>query len=36
MVDRQVVFSAFTLDGKAVIDRMPIQIGGGKTKISVK
>ncbi len=36
MVDRQVMFSAFTLDGKAVIDRMPIQIGGGKTKISVK
>ncbi len=36
MVERQVVFSAFTLDGKAVIDRMPIQLGGGKTKISVK
>lgn len=35
-VDRQVVFSAFTLDGKAVIDRMPIQLGSGKTKISVK
>ena len=36
MVDRQVVFSAFTLDGVAVIDRQPIQLGGGKTKISVK
>ncbi len=36
MVERQVVFSVFTLDGKAVIDRMPIQVGGGKTKISVK
>lgn len=36
MVERQVVFSAFTLDGKAVIDRMPIHLGGGKTKISVK
>lgn len=36
MVEKQVVYSAFTLDGKAVIDRMPIQVGSGKTKISVK
>lgn len=36
MVERQVVFSAFTLDGKALIDKMPIQLGSGKTKISVK
>jgi hypothetical protein len=35
-IDRQLVFSAFTLDGKAVIDKMPIQLGSGKTKISVK
>ena len=36
MVERQVVFSAFTLDGMAVIDKMPIQLSSGKTKISVK
>lgn len=36
MVDRQVLFSAFTLDGKAVIDKLPIQTSSGKTKISVK
>lgn len=36
MVERQVVFSAFTLDGTAVIDKTPIQLGSGKTKISVK
>ncbi len=34
--DRQVLFSAFTLDGTAVIDRQPISMGGSKTKISVK
>lgn len=36
MVDRQLVFSAFTLDGETVIDKMPIQLSAGKTKISVK
>ncbi len=36
MVEKQVVYSAFTLDGNAVIDRQPIQVGSGKTKISVK
>lgn len=35
-VDRQVVYSAFTLEGDAVINRQPIQTGSGKTKISVK
>lgn len=34
--DRQVTFSAFNLDGTAVINKQPIQLGGGKTKISVK
>lgn len=34
--DRQVAFSAFTLDEKVVIDRQPIQLGSGKTKLSVK
>ncbi|HEY0881271.1 MAG TPA: hypothetical protein VGD87_07065 [Archangium sp.] len=36
LVDRQVTFSAFTLDGKAIIDKQPISVGSGKTKISVK
>lgn len=36
MVERQVVYSAFTLDGAAVITRQPIQTGAGKTKLSVK
>ncbi len=35
-VDRQVVYSAFTLEGDAVINRQPIQTGSGKTKLSVK
>ncbi len=34
--DRQVSFSAFTLDDVTVIDKQPIQLGSGKTKISVK
>jgi hypothetical protein len=34
--DRQVSFSAFTLDEKVVIDRQPLQVGSGKTKLSVK
>lgn len=34
--DRQVTFSAYTLDGSAVIDHQPIQLGSGKTKISVR
>lgn len=34
--DRQVTYSAFTLDGQAVIDKQPIQVGSGKTKLSVK
>jgi hypothetical protein len=33
LVDKQLVFSAFTLDGKTVIDKQPI---GAKTKLSVK
>lgn len=36
MVDRQVLFSAFTLDGVAVIDKTPISLSTGKSKISVK
>ncbi|MGV3619330.1 MAG: hypothetical protein ACO1OB_00860 [Archangium sp.] len=36
IIERQVVYSAFTLDGTPVITRQPIQIGSGKTKISVK
>ncbi|MFO0596041.1 MAG: hypothetical protein U0228_12070 [Myxococcaceae bacterium] len=35
-VEKKVTFSAFTLDGKEVISKQPIQLGGGKTKISVK
>ena len=35
-LERQVVYSAFTLDGEALINRQPISLGGGKTKISVK
>jgi hypothetical protein len=35
--DRQVHFSAFVLaTGEAVIDRQPLALGGGKTKLSVK
>lgn len=34
--EKQVTFSAFTLDGKEVITKQPIQLGSGKTKISVK
>jgi hypothetical protein len=34
--DKTVTFSAFTLDGKEVISKQPIQLGSGKTKISVK
>jgi hypothetical protein len=29
-------FSAFTLEGRTVIDQQPLPLGGGKTKISVK
>ena len=36
MIERQLVFSAFTLDGETVIDKTPIQLSSGKTKISVK
>ncbi len=36
LVDRQVVFSAFALTGELVIDRQPIQVSAGKTKLSVK
>ncbi len=35
-VERQVVYSAFTLEGEALISRQSIQIGSGKTKLSVK
>jgi hypothetical protein len=35
LVDKQLVFSAFTLDGKTVIDKQPLAIGA-KTKLSVK
>ena len=34
--DRQVHFSVFGLDGTPVIHRQPIQVGSGKTKLSVK
>lgn len=34
--DRAATFSAFTLDDQKVIDKQPIQLGSGKTKISVK
>lgn len=36
IIERQVVYSAFTLDDTPVITRQPIQVGSGKTKISVK
>jgi hypothetical protein len=36
LVERQVTFSAFTLDGAPLIDRQPISLGSGKTKLSVK
>ncbi|MCA2977492.1 MAG: hypothetical protein INH41_09700 [Myxococcaceae bacterium] len=36
VVDRQLVFSAFSLDGATLIDRQPLPIGGTKTKLSVK
>lgn len=35
LVDKQLVFSAFTLDGKTLIDKQPLQVGS-KTKLSVK
>jgi hypothetical protein len=35
VVDRQLTFSAFSLDGKAVIDRQVLHTGG-KVKVSVK
>ncbi|MEW5738825.1 MAG: hypothetical protein AB1938_07850 [Myxococcota bacterium] len=34
--DRQLSFSAFTLDGKTIIDRQVLSAGGGKSKVSVK
>ncbi len=34
--ERQATYSAFTLEGEAVIDKKPIALGSGKTKISVK
>lgn len=36
LVDKQLVFSAFTLDGKTLIDKQPLTTGGSKTKLSVK
>lgn len=36
VVERQVTFSAFSLDGAPLIDRQPIAVGSGKTKLSVK
>ncbi len=35
LVDKQLVFSAWTLDGKTVIDKQPISVGA-KTKLAVK
>jgi hypothetical protein len=35
-VEKSLRFSAFTLDGKKVIDGKTIAVGGGKTKLSVK
>lgn len=35
VIDRQLVFSAFTLDGKTVIDKQPIAVGP-RSKIGVK
>ncbi len=34
--DRGATFSVFTLKGEAVIDKQPIALGSGKTKLSVK
>lgn len=36
LVDKQLTFSAWTLDGKTLIDKQPIVLGGSKTKLSVK
>lgn len=36
LVDKQLTFSAWTLDGKTLIDKQPIVLGGAKTKLSVK
>ena len=36
LAERQVTYSAFTLAGEALIDRQPIVLGGGKTRLSVK
>lgn len=35
LVDKQLVFSAWTLDGKTLIDKQPIAVGA-KTKLAVK
>lgn len=35
VVDRNLLFSAFRLDGKAIVDKQPIELGR-KTKLSVK
>lgn len=35
LIDKQLVFSAWTLDGKTVIDKQPISVGA-KTKLAVK
>lgn len=34
-VDRQLFFSAFTLDGESIIERRPLSVGG-RSKVSVK
>lgn len=36
VIERQLTFSAFTLDGRALIDRQLLQAGSPKTKLSVK
>lgn len=36
LVDKQLVFSAFSLDGKTLIDKQPISAAASKTKLSVK
>lgn len=36
LIDKQLTFSAWTLDGKTLIDKQPIVLSGGKTKLSVK
>ncbi|MBM4783910.1 MAG: hypothetical protein GQE15_40080 [Archangiaceae bacterium] len=36
LVDKQLTFSAWTLDGKTLIDKQPIVLSAGKTKLSVK